>query len=100
MLKTYDEIYTENGFGISKERSLWEIARELNRRNDLLEVEMLCKTAEQLRGTGKSAMGKLHYAAYNLAEELTVEAHKRISKICGISETSYKEEDDDETEGE
>ena len=95
MLRTYDEMY--KNLIMSKERALWEIARELSRKNDLLEVEMLCKTAEQLRGTAKSAMGNLHHTAYNLAEDLTVEAHKRISKICGLPEMSYIEDDDDET---
>ena len=82
MLKTYDEIYTENGFGISKERSQWEIARELSRKNDLLEVEMLCKTAETLRSCAKSSCGNLHYDGWVMAEELALMAHKKITNLC------------------
>jgi hypothetical protein len=82
MLKTYDEIYAENGFGISKERSQWEIARELSRRNDLLEVEMLCKTAEALRAAAKSSERGLYETGWEMAEDLTLLAHKKITDIC------------------
>ena len=84
MLKTYDEIYAENGFGVSKERSQWEIARELSRRNDLLEVEMLCKTAEALRNAAKGSVGNLHVDGYIWAEELACMAHKKICAITGV----------------
>ena len=83
MLKTYDEIYSENGFGVSKERSQWEIARELSRRNDLLEIEMLCKTADALRSAAKSSIGSLHSDGYFMAEELVCMAHKKICEITG-----------------
>ena len=95
MLKSYDEIYAENGFGVSKERSQWEIARELSRRNDLLEIDMLCKTAETLKSVAKGS-SDLHYEGWLMAEELVVAAHDKIRNICGIGE----KENDDETEGE
>lgn len=83
MLKTYDEIYAENGFGVSKERSQWEIARQMSRKNDLLEVEMLCKTAEALRNAAKGSVGDLHVDGYIWAEELVCMAHKKICEITG-----------------
>ena len=83
MLRTYDEIYEENGFGVSKERSLWEIARELSRKNDLLEVEMLCKTADALRNAAKGSVGDLHDDGYIWAEQLACMAHKKICAITG-----------------
>ena len=93
MLKTYDEIYTENGFGVSKERSQWEIARELSRRNDLLEVEMLCKTAEAVRAAAKGSTSGLYDTGWEMAEKLALLAHEKITNLC-------KKEADNETEGE
>ena len=92
MLKTYDEIYTENGFGISKERSQWEIARELSRRNDLLEVEMLCKTAEAVRAAAKGSTSGLYDTGWQMAEDLALLAHEKITNIC-------RKEVSNETEG-
>lgn len=86
MLKTYDEIYAENGFGVSKERSLWEIARELSRKNDLLEVEMLCKTAEAIRAAAKGSNSGLYDTGWDMAEELACMAHKKICAITGCPE--------------
>ena len=82
MLKTYDEIYAENGFGVSKERSQWEIARQLSRKNDLLEVEMLCKTAEALRAAAKSSERGLYETGWGMAEDLAVLAHEKITNLC------------------
>ncbi len=82
MLKTYDEIYAENGFGVSKERSQWEIARELSRRNDLLEVEMLCKTAEAVRAAAKGSTSGLYDTGWEMAENLALLAHEKITNIC------------------
>ena len=69
--------------GVSKERSLWELAREAKRRNDLLEVEMLCKTAETVRSAAKSSCGSLHDEGWAMAEELALMAHQRITQIVG-----------------
>ena len=104
MLKDYDELARYDQPGISKERCLWNIARELSRKNDLLEVEMLCKTAEALRASAKSSVGDLHYDGDNWAAELACMAHKKITSICGNPEEvlgdSEKETDDiDEIEG-
>lgn len=82
MLKTYDEIYAENGFGVSKERSQWEIARELSRRNDLLEVEMLCKTAEAVRAASKGSTSGLYDTGWEMAENLALLAHEKITNLC------------------
>jgi hypothetical protein len=82
MLRTYDEIYEENGFGVSKERSLWEIARELSRRNDLLEVEMLCKTAEAVRAAAKGSTSGLYDTGWEMAENLALLAHEKITNLC------------------
>ena len=81
MLKTYDEMY--KNLIMSKERALWEIARELSRKNDLLEVETLCKTAETLRNVAKGSVGDLHVDGYIWAEELACLAHKKICEITG-----------------
>lgn len=61
--------------------ALRSIARELSRRNDLLEIEMLCKTAEALKSTAKSSFGSLHTDGYIMAEELAEKAYRRISRI-------------------
>ena len=95
MLKEYDELSRCDSMGISKERALWNIARELSRKNDLLEVEMLCKTAETLKSVAKGSVD-LHYEGWRLAEKLALAAHGKITNICGIQE----KENDDETEGE
>ena len=92
MLKTYDEMY--KNLIMSKERALWEIARELSRRNDLLEVEMLCKTAEALRNAAKGSVGDLHVEGYIWAEELACMAHKKICEITGAPTALNDEEDD------
>ena len=81
MLKTYDEMY--KNLIMSKERALWEIARELSRKNDLLEVEMLCKTADALRNAAKGSVGDLHDDGYIWAEQLACMAHKKICAITG-----------------
>lgn len=81
MLKGYDELARADRMSISKERALWNIARELSRRNDLLEIDMLCKTAEALKSAAKSSLGSLHSEGYIMAEELACMAHK---KICAI----------------
>ena len=97
MLKTYDEMY--KNLIMSKERALWEIARELSRKNDLLEVEMLCKTGDALRSAAKSSGGEFHYLGYGLAKKLAIAANERITKICGLPEDLDIDEgeDDDET---
>lgn len=84
MLKEYDELARCDSTGISKERALWNIARELSRKNDLLEIDMLCKTAEALRNAAKGSVGDLHVDGYIWAEELVCMAHK---KICAITKT-------------
>ena len=66
------------------EESLWQVAKELKRRNDLLEVEMLCRTSEALRNAAKSSCGRLHVEGWGMAEELVLAAHKRIAKIAGL----------------
>ena len=82
MLKDYDEM--DKSHMVTKERALWNIARELSRRNDLLEIDMLCKTAEALKSTAKSSLGSLHGDGYIMAEELVCMAYK---KICAITKT-------------
>ena len=84
MLKDYDELARADSMGVSKERALWNIARELSRKNDLLEIEMLCRTAEALRNAAKGSVGDLHVDGYIWAEELVCMAHKRI---CAITNT-------------
>ncbi len=43
MLKKYEEVKLDRpGKGASLEEGLWNIARELSRKNDLLELGMLC----------------------------------------------------------
>ena len=91
MLKEYDELARCDSMGISKERALWNIARELSRKNDLLEVEMLCKTADALKSAAKSSLGSLHSDGYIMAEELVCMAHKRI---CAITKTPEGLEDE------
>lgn len=78
MLKEYD------GSKVNQCEALWNIARELSRKNDLLEIEMLCKTAEALRNAAKGSLGDLHVDGYIWAEELACMAHK---KICAITKT-------------
>lgn len=95
MLKDYDELARCDSMGVSKERALWNIARELSRKNDLLEVEMLCKTAEALRNAAKGSVGDLHVVGYVWAEELACMAHKRICEITGAPKALM---DDDEGE--
>lgn len=104
MLPAYEELVKCKEMSVSKERALWNIARELSRKNDLLEIEMLCKTAETLRTTAKGSLGDLHFNGYVMAEELACMAHKKITSICGSPEEvlgdSEKETDDiDEIEG-
>ena len=97
MLKSYEEIKSErNGLGNSKEEALWNIARELSRKNDLLEIEMLCKTAETLKSISKGS-ADLHYEGWLMAEELVCMAHK---KICAITKTpeGLAEEGDEKDE--
>ncbi len=96
MLPTYDECCGD-GPGkmyMSRERALWEIARQLSRKNDLLEVEMLCKTADALRNAAKGSLGDLHDDGYIWAEELACMAHK---KICEITGAPFALNDEEET---
>ena len=86
MLKDYDELARADSMGVSKERALWNIARELSRRNDLLEIDMLCRTAEALRSTARGAIGDLHYEGYVMAEELARMAYKKVSEITNTPE--------------
>ena len=92
MLKTYDEMY--KNLIMSKERALWEIARELSRRNDLLEVEALCKTAEAIRAAAKGSNSGLYDTGWEMAEELACLAHK---KICAITGCPHALSDEEET---
>jgi hypothetical protein len=94
MLKTYDEMY--KNLLMSKERALWEIARELSRKNDLLEVEMLCKTAEAIRAAAKGSNSGLYDTGWEMAEELALMAHKKITTITGLSDALHEGEDKDE----
>lgn len=97
MLKTYNEM--DKGHMVSKERALWNIARELSRKNDLLEIDMLCKTAEAIKSAAKGSLTNLHEEGWSMAEELVLMAHKKIVKICGLPEALNREEGDDEDEG-
>lgn len=92
MLKGYDELARADRMGMSKERALWNIARELSRRNDLLEIDMLCKTAEALKSAAKSSLGSLHSDGYIMAEELVCTAHKKICAIVKKEETHERDE--------
>ena len=94
MLKTYDEMY--KNLIMSKERALWEIARQLSRKNDLLEVEMLCKTAEAVRAAAKGSTSGLYDTGWGMAEELALMAHKKITTITGLSDALHEGEDKDE----
>ena len=97
MLKEYDEIAKCDSMGVSHERALWNIARELSRRNDLLEIDMLCKTAETLKSVAKGSLSNLHEEGWAMAEELVCMAHK---KICAITKTpeGLTEEGEDKDE--
>lgn len=46
MLGEYD------GSKVNQCEALWNIARELSRKNDLQEIETLCRTAKALRSAG------------------------------------------------
>ena len=94
MLKEYDEM--DKNHMVTKERCLWNIARELSRKNDLLEIDMLCKTAEAIKSAAKGSLTNLHYDGYVIAEELALMAHKKITKICGLPEALNQEDDDEE----
>lgn len=96
MLKEYDEM--DKNHMVTKERCLWNIARELSRRNDLLEIEMLCKTAEAIKSAAKGSLTNLHEEGWSMAEELALMAHKKITKICGLP-GALNQEDNDEEEG-
>ena len=85
MLKEYD------GSKMNQCEALWNIARELSRKNDLLEIDMICKTAEALKSAAKSSLGSLHSDGYIMAEELVCMAHKRI---CAITKTPEGLEDE------
>ena len=80
MLKPYDEM--DKNHMVTKERCLWNIARELSRKNDLLEVEMLCKTAEAIRAAAKSSDRGLYEKGWEMAEDLAVLAHEKITNLC------------------
>lgn len=99
MLKSFEEIKSErSGLGTSKEEAMWNMARELSRRNDLLEIDMLCKTAEALKSAAKSSLGSLHSDGYIMAEELVCMAHKKICAITktpeGLAEEGEEKEDE------
>ena len=94
MLKDYDEM--DKNHMVTKERCLWNIARELSRKNDLLEIEMLCKTAEAIKSAAKGSLTNLHEEGWSMAEELALMAHKKITKICGLPEALNQEDDDEE----
>lgn len=79
MLKSFEEV---RGSGGIQSEALWNIARELSRKNDLLEVEMLCKTADALRASVKSPPGNFNDPGYVMAEELAYAAHAKIKAIC------------------
>ena len=83
MLKDYAEM--DKNHMVTKERCLWNIARELSRKNDLLEIEMLCKTAEAIKSAAKSSLTNLHEEGWSMAEELALMAHKKITSICGTA---------------
>lgn len=85
MLKEYD------GQHMNQCMALWNIARELSRKNDLLEIEMLCKTAEAIRSSAKSSTGNLHYDGWKISEELACTAYKKIMNICNSSKTSSED---------
>ena len=88
MLKEYD------GSKVNQCEALWNIARELSRKNDLLEIDMLCKTAEALKSTAKISLGSLHSDGYIMAEELVCMAHKKITDICGNAKDVLGEKGD------
>ena len=96
MLKEYDEM--DKNHMVTKERCLWNIARELSRKNDLLEIDMLCKTVEAIKSAAKGSLTNLHEEGWSMAEELALMAHKKITKICGLPE-ALNQEDNDEEEG-
>lgn len=89
MLKEYD------GGEMNQAEALWNIARELSRRNDLLEIDMLYKTAEALRVVARSSFGDARYGGFIRAAELTCAAHDRISAMCGIPKAVSDDEGDD-----
>ena len=83
-MKSYEEVKRERpGRAASMEEGLWNIARELSRKNDLLEIDMLCKAADALRASAKSSPGNFHDECYEMAEELARLAHKKIKTLCG-----------------
>ena len=97
MMKSYEEIKRERqGIGTSMEEGMWNIARELSRKNDLLEIVTLCKTADAIRSAAKCSSGELHGEGWSMAEELALMAHKKITKICGLPDALNREDDDEE----
>ena len=94
MLRDYAEM--DKNHMVTKERCLWNIARELSRKNDLLEIEMLCKTAEAIKSAAKGSLTNLHEEGWSMAEELALMAHKKITKICGLPEALNQEDDNEE----
>ena len=93
MMKSYEEVRRTGG---TQAEALWNIARELSRKNDLLEIDALCKTADAIRSATKCSSGKLHGEGWSMAEELALMAHKKITKICGLPDALNREDDDEE----
>lgn len=93
MMKSYEEVRKTGG---TQAEALWNIARELSRKNDLLEVDALCKTADAIRSAAKCSSGELHREGWYMAEELALMAHKKITKICGLPGELNREDDDEE----
>ena len=89
MLKDYDEM--DKNHMVTKERCLWNIARELSRKNDLLEIDMLCKTAEAIKSAAKGSLTNLHEEGWSMAEKLALMAHKKITDICSNAKDALGE---------
>ena len=72
MLGEYD------GSKVNQCEALWNIARELSRKNDLQEIETLCRTAKALRSAG---MGSSIESCYKKADTLLAAAYEKARKL-------------------
>lgn len=87
MMESYEKVRRERpGVGGSQEEGLWNIARELSRRNDLLEIDILCKTADALRASAKASPGSFHEEGYAMAKELACLAYRKSKAACGATQ--------------
>ena len=77
-----DSTASELAYKEPEKKGIPSIEESLAKIASLIEIGMLCKTAEAVRAVAKGSVSGLYETGWQMAENLALLAHKKITNLC------------------